>query len=365
MSSNNEKPYIVNEQFVNATLGKEIKLSCTVYNMKSYKIAWYLDGVLLTLNKQCIKNDKRYSIKNRNDQPNKWTLVINPVASNNQGFYTCQLGNGLKKVTYLQVGIAPRFTIDTNNNETQKVVINTKENETIKLTCEADGNPKPNIYWYRNNKFISFGNYLIINNVTRHSPTDYECVARNTIEPDPSRNFKINVICKYSHYYYIIFKFIDLLFLYVYTVDPILTMKHNLKQNLNYSDDSDAKGSKPELQIYCEILGNPINSIHWLKDGLKIKNEIRNRKSNLNQINNVRLALIPNKNNNNNATRNEIEIIPPKKTVHIHTIRLNAHMFLSKVLIQNYDDADNGLYQCIVNGNSGVVNQTVLIKGNK
>jgi hypothetical protein len=188
----NSNPYIESEQFINATLGKEIKISCTVHNMKSYKIAWYLDGVLLTLNKQRIKNDKRYSVEN--SQQDEWTLIIDPVGSDNEGFYTCQLTNGLKKVTFLRVGIAPRFI---GNNESHQVVINTDEHKNIKLSCEADGNPKPTIYWYRNEKFLSFGNHLELEDVTRHSPSEYECVARNTIEPHPSRHFKINVNCKY------------------------------------------------------------------------------------------------------------------------------------------------------------------------
>lgn len=42
---------------------------------------------------------------------------------------------------------------------------------------------------------ISTGPQLVIKDINRHSHTEYECVARNSIEPDPSRHFKINVNC--------------------------------------------------------------------------------------------------------------------------------------------------------------------------
>ena len=45
-------------------------------------------------------------------------------------------------------------------------------------------------------KLVATGNQLTLKEVNRHSHAEYECVARNTIEPDPSRHFKINVNCK-------------------------------------------------------------------------------------------------------------------------------------------------------------------------
>ena len=42
------------------------------------------------------------------------------------------------------------------------------------------------------------GPHLFLQNISRHSDLEYECVARNKIEPDPSRHFKINVNCKIS-----------------------------------------------------------------------------------------------------------------------------------------------------------------------
>ena len=109
----------------------------------------------------------------------------------------------------------PKFT---GNNGSHQIVINTLEKQNITLSCEAEGNPVPTIYWYKNSKcsffqtklsisrmlnlvsgkidkLIATGPHLGIKDINRHSHSEYECVARNTIEPDPSRHFKINVNC--------------------------------------------------------------------------------------------------------------------------------------------------------------------------
>jgi hypothetical protein len=45
-------------------------------------------------------------------------------------------------------------------------------------------------------KYISTGVNLHIKNLTRHNHIEYECVARNSVPPDASRHFKININCK-------------------------------------------------------------------------------------------------------------------------------------------------------------------------
>ena len=113
--------------------------------------------------------------------------------------------------------MAPTFV---ENNGSHQILINTVEKQNITLSCDAEGNPTPTIYWYRDCKWrlitiemfellmaklihlinysdtlISTGPHLALKDINRHSHTEYECVARNNIEPDPSRHFKINVNC--------------------------------------------------------------------------------------------------------------------------------------------------------------------------
>lgn len=59
---------------------------------------------------------------------------------------------------------------------------------------------------------ISTGPQLVIKDINRHSHSEYECVARNNIEPDPSRHFKINVNCNFKlNILYVLFLFQDVL----------------------------------------------------------------------------------------------------------------------------------------------------------
>ena len=44
-------------------------------------------------------------------------------------------------------------------------------------------------------ELITTGIHLNLINISRYIHSEYECVARNKIEPDPSRHFKLNINC--------------------------------------------------------------------------------------------------------------------------------------------------------------------------
>lgn len=94
---------------------------------------------------------------------------------------------------YLKVGIPPKFI---GNNNANHVIVNTLAGENITLSCPADGSPTPVIYWYTKKKLVGTGSHLRLGNISQFEHSEYECVARNNILPDPSRKFKINVHCK-------------------------------------------------------------------------------------------------------------------------------------------------------------------------
>ena len=144
----------------------------------------------------------------------------------------------MKRSIFLKVGVPPVFT---ENNGSHQIVINTPEKQNITLSCEAEGNPVPSIFWYRNSKLIGTGPHLKLHDVNRHSHSEYECVARNTIEPAPSRHFKINV-----------------------NFEPTLKLMYHLKEhnkNLVRGSKSDELESPThsisdgDLQLVCEING--------------------------------------------------------------------------------------------------------------
>ena len=105
---------------------------------------------------------------------------------------------------YLKVGVPPTFTGNNNGNH---VIINTPVGKNVTLSCEAAGNPMPVIYWYMKKTLIATGAHLHLANISEFAHSEYECVARNNILPDPSRKFKINVRCKLFYYFFDCFVF--------------------------------------------------------------------------------------------------------------------------------------------------------------
>ncbi len=115
------------------------------------------------------------------------------------------------------------ITIESNNNEILK------ENEQIILKCLARGIPQPKILWHipgkkfqsnkrndRSNKkkskkifyksfflidIITYDNKLLIKNLSRTTPTDYQCIADNGIPP---RDTRTKYLFPSSKYYYLI-----------------------------------------------------------------------------------------------------------------------------------------------------------------
>lgn len=330
---NESRPYIEGDQIIEARRGKSVSMKCVVHNTKNYKIAWYFNGIILGLGNLRIRDDKRISVENL--QSNEWKLNIDSISEADEGYYSCRLSNGMKKLMFLRVGVPPKFTKFTNgNNSSHQVVVETVEHQNVTLSCEAEGNPLPTIYWYKNNELITTGPHLHLTNITRHSHSEYECVARNKIEPDPSRHFKLNVLFSAN---------INLMY---------HLKEHKKKLHYSYNSNSNTDFYKPteagnlindgELQIVCEILGNPIQAIHWFKDGLRIKDDT---------------------NKHNNVLTSSLEAgdlsRKKKKIITIHTVQHNPHRFVSKLKIKNVNFLDNGDYECQVHGFEGNTSKSV------
>lgn len=88
--------------YTSYNLNSRLKLIKISFFSPKFKIAWYHDGILLTLDTIRIYDDERYTIEN--PKSNEWKLVINSIDLNDEGLYSCRLSNGLKKIIHLKVG---------------------------------------------------------------------------------------------------------------------------------------------------------------------------------------------------------------------------------------------------------------------
>ena len=107
------------------------------------------------------------------------------------------------------------FTVPPQLLDSNTVVINKNESESVLLECIADANPKPSFLWFHNGALFSgakseehkaFREDILtipgnLGVTTRVSITDlkkrdggvYLCLANNEIEPFSDREFRINV----------------------------------------------------------------------------------------------------------------------------------------------------------------------------
>ena len=119
------------------------------------------------------------------------SLNITNIRESDQGWYECnivflnrspsQKRNGTW--FYLDVHAPPRFTL------TPDEIIYVSLGDAIILTCEADGTPKPDISWLKDDKSIepsgtaaifNNGTELRISNIRHDDIGDYICLSKNT-----------------------------------------------------------------------------------------------------------------------------------------------------------------------------------------
>lgn len=97
--------------------------------------------------------------------------------------------------------------------------------------------------------------------------------------------------------------------------------EHKKKLHYSYNSNSNTDFYKPndagnqindgELQLVCEIFGNPIHAISWYKDGFKVKDDSPSGKHG-----------------------HEHDHKKKRKLITIHTTPNNQHKFISKLKIK-------------------------------
>jgi hypothetical protein len=102
----------------------------------------------LALGTTKINSDTRLNIQHR--YVSEWHLIIDNVATDDEGEYICKTNGNFIKIINLQVQMPP--TID-DLNSTPAGTIVLKEGSSITLKCFADAKPEPLVKWYRWKKY--------------------------------------------------------------------------------------------------------------------------------------------------------------------------------------------------------------------
>lgn len=110
-------------------------------------------------------------------------LKIKKINKLTTGEYKCTASNliGIKSFSY-QVNLFTAPTISVIDSKTSEMVLEVmtlKFGQTLNLSCEARGNPEPEIEWVKPEGQKVQGKYLMVENLTDNNEGTYTCNAKN------------------------------------------------------------------------------------------------------------------------------------------------------------------------------------------
>ncbi|XP_073667498.1 hemicentin-1 isoform X2 [Paramisgurnus dabryanus] len=220
------------------TRGGDVNLECEADGVPRPAISWMKDGRPLTGRRAQIINDGRL-------------LRIQGAQVADTGRYTCIAVNvaGQADRKYdVNVHVPPTIIGQTQVPENVSVVVKNP----VVLTCEASGMPPPAITWLKDGQLvnmsssirvISGGRGLRLMHAASEDAGRYTCIVSNSAGEE-RKSFDLNVLVPPS----------------IVNEGTVEDVKVKEKQN---------------VILACEVTGNPIPEITWLKDGQTLASDAR------------------------------------------------------------------------------------------
>uniref|UniRef100_A0A8C4UE85 Hemicentin-1 n=1 Tax=Falco tinnunculus TaxID=100819 RepID=A0A8C4UE85_FALTI len=213
------------------TQGNEISLECKVQGIPEPAITWMKDGRLLGSGRDVvILHDGRL-------------LQLKNAQVSDTGRYVCVAASvaGLSDRKYdLNVHVPPSIAGYLQMPENVSIV----EKNPISLVCEASGIPLPSITWLKNGwpvtlnnsvRILSGGRTLRLTHTSVADEGQYTCVVTNAAG-EVRKDFDLSIL-----------------------VPPGIVGENKL-------EDVKVK-EKHRVTLTCEVIGNPVPQITWIKDG--------------------------------------------------------------------------------------------------
>lgn len=179
-------------------------LNCTVSRQKDNKVFWmHRDNQMILTSDDRVQVDEKINevvdgypkydvVKRIRGDKNTYMLVIRRLILSDSGTYTCLVvvrgaQQNPSKDGQLIVLVPPTI-IQARTTQTMTVT----EGDSFNITCDASGNPTPNVSWVRvnghtlpppYNDYMTRGNRLQLINIRGTDRGMYRCVADNNVRP--------------------------------------------------------------------------------------------------------------------------------------------------------------------------------------
>ncbi|XP_067849467.1 neural cell adhesion molecule 2-like isoform X2 [Heptranchias perlo] len=228
----------VPERSANATADHQesVTLLCTATGSPEPNISWYRNGRL-------VEQDDKYSLKRSTE------LTIRNIAREDTGPYSCRATNkagSMEEQLSLKVFVEPHITLLKNETAT--------ENGRVVITCDAEGDPTPAIFWRRVGNGSSFleGEKIHDGRIEVRRQKGKSSLHIRNIEPSDSGAY----YCEAS--------------------SPIGRDQKSMHLDIQYAPKflstqvTYYSWEGNSINISCDVTANPQASIHWRKEGVAL-----------------------------------------------------------------------------------------------
>ncbi|XP_072199268.1 hemicentin-1 isoform X3 [Excalfactoria chinensis] len=214
-----------------AAQGSELSLECKAQGIPEPAVTWMKDGRPLVSGEDiAILHDGHF-------------LQLRNIQVSDTGRYVCVAANvaGLSDRKYdLNVHVPPSIAGDLQLPEN----ISTVEKNPISLVCEASGIPLPSVMWLKSGwpvtsntsvRILSGGRMLRLTHTTASDEGHYTCVVTNAAGK-ARKDFYLSVLV------------------------PPRIVDEDKQEDVKVKE-------KNNVTLTCEVIGNPVPQITWIKDG--------------------------------------------------------------------------------------------------